>query len=30
MIVLAITMLIVTLRSWDAATSNPVDSLKNE
>lgn len=29
-IVLAITMLIVTLRSWDAATSNPVDSLKND
>ena len=29
-IVLAITMLIVTLRSLDAATSNPVDSLKNE
>ena len=30
LIVLAITMLIVTLRSWDAATSNPVDSLKND
>ena len=30
LIVLAITVLIVTLRSLDAATSNPVDSLKND
>lgn len=30
LIVMAVTMLIVTLRSWDAATSNPVDSIKND
>ncbi len=30
LIVMAVTMLIVTLRSLDAATSNPVDSIKND
>lgn len=28
--VLTVTLLVVTLRSWHAATANPVDSLKNE